>query len=202
VRELSVLALLFAVACSGKSAGDISSSTGGSDNAGESGSNTGGSAGTSGGSDGGASPTSGGNGAAPSGGSSGSAGNGASGGNAGTSGGSAGDSGNGGNAGEGATAGDGGSGGSGGSGRCEDVTTLEECDARSDCHSVFFDPNDCACAALGCCARFSSCAGGDLAECDGMVTCRRAAPYCAGQYVISYEGTCYEGCVRSSECLP
>jgi Kazal-type serine protease inhibitor domain. len=83
---------------------------------------------------------------------------------------------------------------------CAQVTTLAECDSRSDCHSVFVDPNNCACAALGCCARFSSCADGGRANCSGMPLCEMVAPYCKGPYVVSYAGICYEGCVRQTEC--
>src|SRR6185503_14110746 len=118
------------------------------------------------------------------------------GGDAGAPGGSAGDAagGNGAGAGgDGAGAGDGGA----GPGSCAAATTLAECDAKDDCHSVFVDPQGCGCAALGCCARFSFCANGNAAVCDAMITCRRAAPYCEGPYVISYVGTCYEGCVRA-----
>jgi hypothetical protein len=98
----------------------------------------------------------------------------------------------------------GGAGGSGGSGvTCGDVTTQAACDARSDCHSVFVDPRGCACAALGCCARFSRCADGDRAFCiAGPIACDQVAPYCEGPYVVSYTQSCYEGCVRATECVP
>jgi hypothetical protein len=194
MKRLWLVGLAVIAACSGESTDESTRSDGGGENGGTSGSSSSGTAGiAAGGANGamgGTTPTS--TGGVPiTGGSSGAD---ASGGLGGASSGTAGDAGN---AGEGAAGGAG-----GGTGTCGDVTALAECDARDDCHSVFVDPNDCPCDAPGCCARFSFCADGDQAECDAMVTCRRAAPFCAGQYVISYEGTCYEGCVRSSECAP
>ena len=98
----------------------------------------------------------------------------------------------------------GGGGGAGGTGvACADVTTQAVCDTRSDCHSVFEDPHNCACAALGCCARFARCADGDRARCTNPgVACERVMPYCEQPYVVSYTGTCYEGCARATECMP
>jgi hypothetical protein len=84
--------------------------------------------------------------------------------------------------------------------KCSDVTTQAECDARSDCHSVFVDPGDCGCAASGCCARFQSCADGDQANCDGPVACRMALPHCEPPYIVSVQGSCYEGCVKQTDC--
>ena len=100
--------------------------------------------------------------------------------------------------------GSGGASGAGGSGvSCAAVTTQVACDARSDCHSVFEDPHNCACAALGCCARFARCANGDRAQCTNPgIECERVTPYCELPYVVSYTGTCYEGCVRSTDCMP
>lgn len=96
---------------------------------------------------------------------------------------------------------DGGAGGTGGA--CSAVTTLEACDARSDCHSVFTDPHNCACLALGCCARFSRCADGDCARCaETQTVCDALTPYCESPYTVSYTQTCYEGCVRTTECGP
>jgi hypothetical protein len=87
--------------------------------------------------------------------------------------------------------------------KCADVTTLEECDARTDCHSVFQDLQDCRCAAVGCCTRFLACADGDRAQCKATnVLCKIATPYCEGPYVVSYTAVCYEGCVRATECAP
>ena len=112
--------------------------------------------------------------------------------------------GGGGDGGQGGGAGGGGSGGAGGGGvPCADATTLEECDARSDCHSVFVDPRNCACAALGCCARFARCADGDRARCTGgAIACDALTPYCELPYVVSYTQSCYEGCVRATACAP
>ena len=83
---------------------------------------------------------------------------------------------------------------------CGQVTTQTECDARSDCHSVFVDPGTCGCAAAGCCAHFNRCADGGHANCSGPVACMAPQPFCEAPYVLSYTGVCYEGCVRQSEC--
>jgi hypothetical protein len=89
------------------------------------------------------------------------------------------------------------------SGPCSSATTASACDARTDCHSVFVDPHDCRCAALGCCARFSTCAEGARAICKNVVfTCTIPQPYCEGPYVLAYANGCYEGCVRMNECAP
>jgi hypothetical protein len=90
------------------------------------------------------------------------------------------------------------------SGTCSTLTTQAVCDSRSDCHSVFVDPNDCKCATAGCCAQFNSCANGGRAKCDGQgLACGAKTPYCAGPYVVSYTNTvnvCFEGCVLQNEC--
>jgi len=87
---------------------------------------------------------------------------------------------------------------------CAQVTTKDACEARTDCHSVFMDPHNCACAALGCCAQFSRCANGDKAMCKAPtgLACGAATPYCEGPYVVSYTATCFEGCVQSKDCAP
>ena len=85
-------------------------------------------------------------------------------------------------------------------GTCDTLTTRAACDNRSDCHSVFLDPNNCMCSSAGCCAQFNSCANGGRANCDGQVSCGAKTPYCAGPYVVSYTSTCFEGCVLQSEC--
>jgi hypothetical protein len=87
-------------------------------------------------------------------------------------------------------------------GSCAQETTVEGCDARTDCHSVFIDPHDCRCAALGCCAHFQRCADGKKANCTGPVACTIASIFCEGPYVVSYTNACYEGCVRATECGP
>jgi hypothetical protein len=125
-------------------------------------------------------------------------------GSTGTGGGSGGSTGTGGgNGGSSGVGGRGGAGGADGSGGCSQVTTLQACDARADCHSVFFDPQTCGCASVGCCAHFSSCADGDLAQCKNTaVACTIPTPHCEGTYVIGYSGLCYEGCVRATDCMP
>lgn len=86
---------------------------------------------------------------------------------------------------------------------CTQLTTNAACDARGDCHSVYVDPNNCQCAALGCCAQFSRCAVGGRANCDPDLTqiaCGSRTPYCAGNYVVSYTSNCFEGCVLKTVC--
>jgi len=88
---------------------------------------------------------------------------------------------------------------------CSSVTTLAECDARADCHPVFIDPNDCSCAPIGCCARFSRCEKGATASCTPptQFSCTIAQPYCPSPaYVLSYTDGCFEGCVRPVDCAP
>jgi hypothetical protein len=87
---------------------------------------------------------------------------------------------------------------------CAEATTLEECEARPDCHSVFHDPGTCTCGGLGCCAEFLRCADGDLASCEEVnVSCDSVTPYCENPvYVVSYTNTCYEGCVAPKDCAP
>lgn len=85
---------------------------------------------------------------------------------------------------------------------CADLTTLAECDARTDCHSVFVDPGTCGCGAPGCCAHFSRCAEGYSTDCSGsMISCTVQAPFCdTPSYVVSYVNGCYEGCVAPKHC--
>jgi hypothetical protein len=88
-------------------------------------------------------------------------------------------------------------------GACSQVTTLEACEARLDCHPVFTDPgpDGCACTAVGCCARFSRCADVGLANCVGPAACASPTPYCEEPaYVVSYADSCFEGCVRPEDC--
>jgi hypothetical protein len=94
-----------------------------------------------------------------------------------------------------------GRGGSGGATACSSATTLDACDARSDCHPVFEDPGNCRCASAGCCARFSRCAVGDRATCTpNGIACEVVTPHCESPYTVSYANLCYEGCVRNTEC--
>jgi len=84
---------------------------------------------------------------------------------------------------------------------CAVMTSKETCEARPECHSVFVDNRDCQCAAIGCCARFVHCADGATAVCKAPpITCDLVAPHCEGPYVVAYSGSCYEGCVQSSDC--
>ncbi|HXU05637.1 MAG TPA: hypothetical protein VN903_31980 [Polyangia bacterium] len=84
---------------------------------------------------------------------------------------------------------------------CSQMMTQETCDTRPDCHPVFVDNRSCACAALGCCAKFSRCADGATAVCKApSIVCDALTPYCEGPYVVSYTNSCYEGCVLSTDC--
>jgi hypothetical protein len=110
--------------------------------------------------------------------------------------------GGGGSGGTGGTAGQGGGGGGGGASACAALTTLQACDARTDCHAVFDDPGTCGCGSPGCCAHFARCADGDRASCTpAALLCKAAQPFCEQPYVVGYVGSCYEGCVRASECM-
>ncbi|MEP6654693.1 MAG: hypothetical protein ABJA82_15125 [Myxococcales bacterium] len=87
---------------------------------------------------------------------------------------------------------------------CAQVTTLADCDGRADCHSVFVDSQLCGCASLGCCAHFSRCAAGDKAACTASKPggCDAVTPHCEGPYVVAYTATCFEGCVKQTDCAP
>ena len=125
------------------------------------------------------------------------------------SGGAAGSTGAGGSTGSGGAGGsahDGGSSDTGGNdapGACSAATTLVDCDALAGCHPVFFDPQTCGCASLGCCAHFMRCADGAVGQCQNPgLSCTIAQPHCEGPYVIGYSNGCYEGCVRLTDCAP
>ncbi|HET6146917.1 MAG TPA: hypothetical protein VFH68_05255 [Polyangia bacterium] len=91
----------------------------------------------------------------------------------------------------------------GSSAGCAQAATQTACDANPSCYSVFIDPHDCACAPIGCCARFHHCAEGARgAQCYGGVSCALASPFCEGPYVVSYRNDCFEGCVNSMDCAP
>ena len=84
---------------------------------------------------------------------------------------------------------------------CAQLATQTACDVRSDCHSVFLDQGNCECSAVGCCTRFDRCADGGKANCMGPALCKSLTPKCEGpNYVLSYTGSCYEGCVHPSAC--
>jgi hypothetical protein len=123
------------------------------------------------------------------------------GGSPGGGGGSTADGGSAGGAGPAGTGGGSAGAGGGNASSCAAVTTLDACDARSDCHAVFRDEGVCDCAPSGCCTQFLRCADGDRAVCAATVLCRVATPYCEPPYVVSYAGSCYEGCARASECM-
>jgi len=86
-------------------------------------------------------------------------------------------------------------------GGCATATTESDCNALGVCHPVFVDGQNCGCATIGCCTRFSRCADGAKPTCSvTAVSCTVQTPYCEGPYVVSYAGGCYEGCVRASAC--
>jgi hypothetical protein len=85
---------------------------------------------------------------------------------------------------------------------CSQITSLSECEDRTDCYSVYFDPGNCNCAFPGCCAQFHHCADGFAAVCGGPVTCALVPPHCESPYVISRRGGCFEGCVFYGDCSP
>lgn len=87
---------------------------------------------------------------------------------------------------------------------CPPCEELDESQCAEDpgCHRVFEqEVEQCLCDSPGCCHVFTGCAEGRTADCRGEnLSCRMVEPYCAGPYVISYEGTCYEGCVLAEDC--
>jgi hypothetical protein len=86
---------------------------------------------------------------------------------------------------------------------CATVTTEAACDQRNDCHSVFVSNAIADCVVNGGCTFFTHCADGGKASCNGAPACQITAPYCeAPAFVVSYTGSCYEGCVRATECGP
>jgi hypothetical protein len=77
------------------------------------------------------------------------------------------------------------------------------CDARTDCHAVYTDSGTCDCAVAGCCAKFNRCADGAKASCKGPALCNIVGPSCESPaFVVSYASSCFEGCVRPTECAP
>lgn len=176
-------------ASGGSSAGSSASGNGGSSQGGSGGSGAG--AGSSSGSGSGSGGAAAGTGGAAVGGGSGGDGSGGDGASSGAA-----DGGTGGGSGAGT------GGGGGASGACSEVTVLADCEARTDCHSVYQDPGTCGCASVGCCAKFSRCADGVTADCEGKaLTCDALTPFCeAPAFVVSYSGFCYEGCVQPKDC--
>ena len=86
-------------------------------------------------------------------------------------------------------------------GACSSLTTQADCQARSDCHAVFYDPGTCGCALSGCCAHFSFCGDGKpVCGAPSTLACASATPHCESPYMVSYTLTCYEGCVLKTDC--
>jgi hypothetical protein len=88
------------------------------------------------------------------------------------------------------------------SGNCSAAIALADCDARPACHPVFIDQMVCGCAALGCCIHYQRCADGKKATCTAPagLACEAPQPRCEGPYVVGYTTSCYEGCVRATDC--
>jgi hypothetical protein len=86
---------------------------------------------------------------------------------------------------------------------CSALTIEADCRARSDCHAIYGyqDPTVCGCATVDCCVLFSRCIAGKP-DCvpPEQFSCTIAQPYCAGDYVLSYVGGCFEGCVLGTDC--
>ena len=88
---------------------------------------------------------------------------------------------------------------------CAQATTAADCAATIGCHAVYYDPGTCDCAVSGCCTEFTLC---PTAPGEGRLQRRvvgmpyRAAVLRVAWDVISYSGSCYEGCVLSTERAP
>jgi hypothetical protein len=89
-------------------------------------------------------------------------------------------------------------------GPCSSVTDQLSCAARIDCHPVFNKCPTCDCPATGCAVDYFVCASGGKASCQAPTSvCGAEPPPCeAHGYVLSWVGTCFEGCVLPSECGP
>lgn len=77
------------------------------------------------------------------------------------------------------------------------------CRAEGECHGVYAYDEPCLCDAPGCCMRFERCAEGRYTDCEGAdLLCEITPPFCDPPFVVSFEGICYEGCVRPDACGP
>lgn len=85
---------------------------------------------------------------------------------------------------------------------CSTVDNEADCNLLVNCHSVYQDLGTCGCGTPGCCTRFSFCAPGETADCEGAnVDCEAVTPLCEPPtFAVSYSGTCYEGCVKVEDC--
>jgi len=88
------------------------------------------------------------------------------------------------------------------SGNCSAAIVLAYCDARPGCHPVFIDQMVCGCSAPGCCIHYQRCTEGKKATCTPPAEfgCTIQQPRCEGPYVVGYTSSCYEGCVRATDC--
>lgn len=85
--------------------------------------------------------------------------------------------------------------------QCQAFTDEASCRASGSCHAVFRDPGTCDCTAAGCCLSFFACAPGATARCNATTTmCKQATPMCKAGFTVGYTDTCFEGCVRETDC--
>lgn len=88
---------------------------------------------------------------------------------------------------------------------CDMLSEATACDARNDCHSVYW-PGDCQCVSC-CCVVFDHCANGSTADCKGSASCDEPPPDCAnpacnGSFAVSHVSGCYDGCAVAEKCDP
>jgi hypothetical protein len=84
---------------------------------------------------------------------------------------------------------------------CNQINTADGCSLNTTCHPVFWDNQPCSCPTQDCCTHFAFCAPNARAQCiPPPLLCTQPPPVCESGYQVSYSGTCYEGCVKTTEC--
>ena len=87
---------------------------------------------------------------------------------------------------------------------CASLATAADCDARTDCHSLF--SGDLPCNSSGCNNHFEQCEDGATAACSpsgGGPSCTKLTPQCAGGDSLAYlSNNCPDGCVHTDRCAP
>ncbi len=75
------------------------------------------------------------------------------------------------------------------------------CGARADCHAVYGSGYPCKNIWGFCPGPYLACEDG-AAQCQagGLPACAQDEPFCAGQYVVNWHGSCPFGCVRATSC--
>ncbi len=81
---------------------------------------------------------------------------------------------------------------------CEGLDEAD-CNAAAGCRAVYTDRGARDCNTPGC-VGFNRCAEGAASCLGGEVLCDRSPPVCGPSYVVSYESSCYEGCVKPQSC--